>query len=64
MARPPLARERVLDAFEEILISSGERTATLDATAKAAAVSKGGLLYHFASKDDLADGMIERLKRL
>ncbi len=33
MARPPLARERVLDAFEEILISSGERTATLDATA-------------------------------
>lgn len=64
MARPPLARERVLDAFEEILISSGERTATLDATAKAAAVSKGGLLYHFASKDDLADGMVERLKRL
>lgn len=64
MARPPLARERVLDAFEVILISSGERTATLDATAKAAAVSKGGLLYHFASKDDLADGMIERLKRL
>jgi AcrR family transcriptional regulator len=54
----------VLDAFEEILISSGERTATLDATAKAAGVSKGGLLYHFASKDDLATGMIERLKRL
>lgn len=54
----------MLDAFEEILISSGERTATMDATAKAAGVSKGGLLYHFASKDDLATGMIERLKRL
>ncbi|MCS3842358.1 TetR/AcrR family transcriptional regulator [Microbacterium sp. AK031] len=64
MARPPLARERVLDAFEEILISSGERTATLDATAKTADVSKGGLLYHFASKDDLTAGMIERLKHL
>lgn len=64
MSRPPLARERVLDAFEEILISVGERTATLDATAKAADVSKGGLLYHFASKDDLAAGMIERMTRL
>lgn len=64
MARPPLARERVLDAFEEILISSGERTATLDATAKAAGVSKGGLLYHFASKDELATGMIDRLTEL
>lgn len=64
MARPPLARERVLDAFEEILISSGERTATLEATAKTADVSKGGLLYHFASKDDLSVGMIERLKHL
>jgi len=64
MSRPPLARERVLDAFESILLDDGERTATLDATAKAAGVSKGGLLYHFASKDDLAAGMIARLKHL
>ncbi|MGP6171273.1 TetR/AcrR family transcriptional regulator [Microbacterium sp. A204] len=64
MSRPPLARERVLDAFEVILIEDGERTATLDATAKSAGVSKGGLLYHFASKDDLAAGMITRLERL
>ncbi|HWK77477.1 TetR/AcrR family transcriptional regulator [Microbacterium sp.] len=64
MARPPRARERVLDAFEAILIEEGERAATLDATAAAAGVSKGGLLYHFASKDDLAEGMIDRLQRL
>lgn len=64
MARPPLARERVLDAFETILLDDGERTATLDATAHAAGVSKGGLLYHFASKDDLATGMIDRLAHL
>jgi len=61
MARPPHARERVLDAFEQILISEGERFATLDATAKRAEVSKGGLLYHFASKDELASAMIARL---
>ncbi|MGF3055568.1 TetR/AcrR family transcriptional regulator [Microbacterium sp. YY-01] len=61
MARPPHARERVLDAYEVILIDEGERAATLDATARAADVSKGGLLYHFASKDDLVAGLIQRL---
>ncbi|GAA4483280.1 helix-turn-helix domain-containing protein [Microbacterium panaciterrae] len=64
MARPPHARERVLDAFEALLISDGERAATLDAVARAAGVSKGGLLYHFGSKDDLAAAMIARLDRL
>lgn len=64
MPRPPLARERVLDAFEAIVIEDGERAATLDATAKAAGVSKGGLLYHFGSKDELAGAMIARLERL
>lgn len=64
MARPPHARERVLDAYEALLISDGERAATLDAVARAAGVSKGGLLYHFASKDELAAAMIARLDRL
>ena len=64
MPRPPLARERVLDAFETILIADGERAATLDATAKAAGVSKGGLLYHFGSMEALHAGLIERLRRL
>lgn len=64
MSRPPLARERVLDAFERLLIDEGERAATIDATARAAEVSKGGLLYHFASKDDLAAGLLDRLERL
>ena len=36
--------------------------ATMDATARAAGVSKGGLLYHFASKDALEAGLIERLR--
>jgi len=64
MARPPLARERVLDAFEAILIDEGGRAATLDAVARRAGVSKGGLLYHFASKDDLAAGLVDRLDTL
>ena len=64
MPRPPLARERVLDAFEAIVIADGERTATLDATAKAAGVSKGGLLYHFGSRDELVAGLLARLEAL
>jgi AcrR family transcriptional regulator len=54
----------VLDAFEAILIDDGERAATMDATARAAGVSKGGLLYHFASKAALEEGLIERMERL
>jgi AcrR family transcriptional regulator len=51
----------VLDAFETILITHGERTATLDAVAAEAGVSPGGLLYHFGSKEALVDGLVERL---
>lgn len=61
MARPPHARERVLDAFEAILIDDGERAATIEATAQRAGVSKGGALYHFPSKEALEAALIERL---
>lgn len=64
MSRPPLAREKVLDAFERILIEEGERAATMDATAKAAGVSKGGLLYHFGTKEALEAAAVERLMAL
>jgi AcrR family transcriptional regulator len=56
----PSARDRILDAFEELLAEQSERAATLDAVAARAGVSKGGLLYHFASKDALVDGVLER----
>lgn len=64
MSRPPLARERVLDAFERLLIDEGPPAATMDATATAAGVSKGGLLYHFASKEALEAALLERMEAL
>ena len=64
MSRPPLARERVLDAYQSILIAEGERAATLEAVAREAGVSKGGLLYHFAAKEDLTAGLVARLAAL
>lgn len=64
MSRPPRARESVLDAFESLLIADGARAATMDATARAAGVSKGGLLYHFATKEALEAALLDRLEVL
>ncbi|MCP2331906.1 TetR/AcrR family transcriptional regulator [Actinoalloteichus caeruleus] len=56
------ARDRILDALESLLIDKGVLAATLDAVASEAGVSKGGLLYHFGSKEALFTGMLERLR--
>lgn len=63
MSRPPLAKEKIIDAYVTMLCNDGERAATMEATAAKAGVSKGGLLYHFASKELLAQGVIEGLRR-
>lgn len=57
-------RDRLLDAFEALLIEEGEKAATLDAVAALAGVSKGGLLYHFGSKEALVEGQLARLAAL
>lgn len=54
------ARDRLLDAAERVVVESGATHLTLDAVAKSAGVSKGGLLYHFPSKEALLDGMLAR----
>ncbi|GAB13294.1 putative TetR family transcriptional regulator [Arthrobacter globiformis NBRC 12137] len=64
MAKRPRARDAVLDAFERLLIDVGERAATLDAVAKSSGLSKGGLLYHFPSKEALIAASLERLDHL
>lgn len=56
------ARDRVLDAYETLLIEQGPGGATLDAVAASAEVSKGGLLYHFSSKESLVAGLLDRLR--
>lgn len=58
------SRDRILDAYEDVLAVEGERYATLDAVAAKAGVSKGGLLYHFPSKDRLAAALCDRLLAL
>lgn len=54
-------REVLLDALETLLLDGGSSAATLEAVAAAAGVSKGGLLYHFGSKEALYQGFLDRL---
>lgn len=51
------SRDRILDAAQELLLS-GE-SPTLEAVARAAGVSKGGLLYHF-DKQGMLEAIVER----
>jgi AcrR family transcriptional regulator len=53
-------RDRLLDAAAAVVKRDGAQALTLDAVAAEAAVSKGGLLYHFRTKRDLVRAMIER----
>jgi AcrR family transcriptional regulator len=56
-----MRRDELLDAAEEILCDQGSTALTLAAVAERAGVSKGGLLYHYGSKEALIKGMVERL---
>ena len=60
-AQSPDARTRILDAAEAIVQVRGVAGLTLEAAARDAGVSKGGLLYHFASKEALLSAMLSRL---
>jgi AcrR family transcriptional regulator len=53
-------RDRILDAAEAVILESGGRSFTLDAVAARAGIRKGGLVYSFATKDDLVHAALER----
>lgn len=57
-------RSEILTAYRQIVLDQGERAATLDAVARTAGVSKGGLLYHFPTKDALLRGLCARFAEL
>ena len=54
------ARARILEAAERVVTDVGPARLTLDLVAQAAAVSKGGLLYHFPSKESLLVALAHR----
>ena len=53
-------RNRLLDAADDLVQREGAARLTLEAVAAEAGVSKGGLLYHFPSKEALITALLER----
>ncbi|MBP1875116.1 AcrR family transcriptional regulator [Ensifer adhaerens] len=58
--RRTIDRDKVLDAAEATVSAVGAAGLTIDAVAKAAGITKGGVQYCFGNKDGLIDAMIER----
>ena len=55
---PQRTREALIAAAYEVIKQRGVTGLTLDSVAQKAKVSKGGLLYHFESKEALVAGML------
>lgn len=55
------ARPALLEAATRVVLAQGGAALTLDAVAREAGVSKGGLLYHFPSKNALIGGLVAHL---
>jgi AcrR family transcriptional regulator len=46
-------KDKILDATAELILEEGVSNVTLEEIAKKAAISKGGLLYHYRTKETL-----------
>src|SRR6266511_594470 len=53
------ARDQLLEAAQRLLLERGYEAAALDEVCATAQVTKGGLFYHFESKEQLAAAAIE-----
>jgi AcrR family transcriptional regulator len=54
-------RERILEAAEAVFADNGYHDALVDDIGKRTSMSKGGLYFHFPSKEDLFFAVMDRL---
>lgn len=59
MTRPPKARDQVLDAARRIVATRGAGHLTFEELAAESGITRGGITYHFPTKQDLLKGLIE-----
>lgn len=59
MSRPPHAREAVLAAAEAIVKDIGAANLTFDELVRRSGITRGGIVYHFRSKDALLEALVE-----
>ena len=57
-------RDSILQAALHVVETDGVTAVTYESVAAASGLTKGGLLYHFPSKDHLAGAVCERLETL
>ena len=60
-AKRPDTKGRIIAAAEEVVLRDGVAHLTLEATAAEAGLSKGGVLYHFPTRDALVLGMVGKI---
>lgn len=58
--KPTITREKLLDLAEELVRNGGGAALTIGALAQVAGISKGGVQYSFASKEDLVRSLLKR----
>ncbi|CAM3355612.1 transcriptional regulator, TetR family [Paracoccus aminovorans] len=58
--KPTISRDRLLDLAEDLVRNGGGAALTIGALAQAAGLSKGGVQYSFASKDEIVRSLIDR----
>ena len=61
MANQLETKRKIIEAAAAVVKEKGAANLTLDAVAKQAGVSKGGLLYHYPNKSALLAAMVEHL---
>ncbi len=59
-ARAAKTRAKLLDAAATVVRRDGVQAMTLARVAEEAGVSKGGLLHHFGSKEELVTGLLQQ----
>lgn len=59
MGRAPLAREKILAAARQIVETDGAGALTFDELVRVSGVTRGGITYHFPTKEDLLRGLLE-----
>ena len=56
-----LTRERILDAAEKLFAEKGFHETAMDEIVQVAKVSKGGVYFHFPSKEQLFFALLDKL---
>lgn len=60
-SRAEITRNKLLQAARQVAVAGGVTNLTIEAVAKEAGVSKGAVLYHFSSKNQLLTALLQAL---